>query len=141
MLNNYDFSLLMNLTRLLFAVTIITTFPLATYPCRRALDSMFFMDRPYSYRRLFLWTLLVVGLALLVSILVPDISVVFGITGSTAAMFTSYILPAVFFLRAHRQAGRAPSRGERVGAVAMIVVGAVMYVVVGPREEGWLLMR
>jgi hypothetical protein len=130
--NSYSHSdLLINIMRCLFALTVVLTFPLMVMPCRRAIDSLLFFSRPYSYRRLMVAAACVIVLALAVAIVVPDVAMVFDITGSTAAMLTTYVLPAVFFLKVHSNLGLKPKLAEKIGAIGMICIGLVMYV---PRD-------
>mmetsp|Transcript_24886 Transcript_24886/g.39213 ORF Transcript_24886/g.39213 Transcript_24886/m.39213 type:complete len:115 (-) Transcript_24886:374-718(-) len=49
----------------------------------------------------FLLTLLLSGLALVVALLIPGISVVFGLMGGTAASIISFILPGMFLMEAY----------------------------------------
>lgn len=73
-------------------------------------------DQPTSVEHVFS-TLLLSGGALMVAIMVPGISIVFGLMGGTAASIISFILPGMFVLKIR-------GRKSRVGKV--FVCGGVV---------------
>jgi len=116
---------ILNVIRIIMAVSIILTYPMANFPCRFSLDNLLFPSKTeppawmtitcgnfknltgrklaklaiaYPRWRTFAEALVITSLAYVLSILFPKISIVFGLTGSTASTFTSYLLPSWFYL-------------------------------------------
>jgi amino acid permease len=100
-----------DIIKVLMAMSVILTFPTVTYPCRLSLDNLLFPDKEVAVHprlqvlldrprlRLNLLTAIIIFISYLFSILLPSVSTVFGLTGSTASTFTSYLLPGWFYLR------------------------------------------
>ena len=83
-----------------------------------------------------LFTLLISGGALLVALVVPDLSVVFGLMGGTASSVLCFVLPGLFVLRVDDGgaairvddggAAAFPSRKETAAAWALVVGGTAI---------------
>ena len=83
-----------------------------------------------------LFTLLISGGALLVALVVPDLSVVFGLMGGTASSVLCFVLPGLFVLRVDDGgaairvddggAAAFPSRKETAAAWALAVGGTAI---------------
>ena len=82
----------------------------------------------------FLLTLLLSGSALIVALLIPGISVVFGIMGGTAASVISFILPGMFL----RRTGNINDVGGHVLRRKKLISGAFIWggVVIGVLSTG-----
>jgi amino acid permease len=109
------------------AVEIALGFPMCAHPCINTVDGVFFGNKPFSWYRKVPLTLVTCGLALLVAILVEDVSFIFSLTGATASTAVCFILPAAFLLRT------TPVKGwrnaEKLGAVGLLVVGVLIMVI------------
>jgi hypothetical protein len=75
----------------------------------------------------FLLTLFLSGSALIVALLIPGISVVFGLMGGTAASIISFVLPGMFLMDTNEDNGR--SRQWRILPVLMVWGGTLIGVV------------
>lgn len=75
----------------------------------------------------FLLTLFLSGSALIVALLIPGISVVFGLMGGTAASIISFILPGMFLMDTNEDNGRARQGG--ILPVLMVWGGTLIGVV------------
>jgi len=71
----------------------------------------------------FFLTLIISGCALLVAIVVPDISLVFGLLGGFASSLTGLIMPAAFHLKLRLSESR---KWKKLGAWALILGGALI---------------
>jgi len=93
------------------ALSIITTVPMVTYPCRFSLDNLLFPSKevaPHRYLqslldrprlRNVLETSLMLFVAFLLSIFLPSVTFVFSLTGSTSSTLTSFVFPCLFYLK------------------------------------------
>ena len=80
--------------------TLLLSFPLLTHPCRATIEVLLF-DKFWeasSCRSIFISTLISVS-SYLIAIFVPNITVVWTLTGSTDAIIVAYVLPALFYLK------------------------------------------
>ena len=120
-----DDSVLFNLVRMLFCVTMVLTYPLAGYPVRVALDRMLFpsASRELTRARLVGETVGYWLASVALALAIPKVTVVFGLIGATASSFTSYIIPGAAYLRSPHI---THSLSKRVGAWALIVLGVVL---------------
>jgi amino acid permease len=75
----------------------------------------------------FLLTLFLSGCALIIALLIPGISVVFGLMGGTSASIISFILPGMFMIDTHEYNG--PSRREKVLPLLMVWGGTLIGIV------------
>ena len=114
-------------TRPAVALEIALGFPMSAYPCISTVDSIIFGTKPFSWWRKIPETLVMCGLALLVAILVEDVSFIFALTGATASTAVCFILPAAFVLKLN------PAKGlwhlEKIGAIVLLIIGILIMVV------------
>ena len=75
----------------------------------------------------FLLTLFLSGSALIVALLIPGISVIFGLMGGTSASIISFILPGMFIMDTHEDNGR--SRGGEMLPLLMVWGGTLIGIV------------
>ena len=122
-----DDSVLFNILRALFCLTMVLTYPLAGYPVRLSVDRMLFPKaaREMTTARLVGVTVGIWVAAVSLALAVPNVTVVFGLVGSTASMFTSYILPGLLFYRCVELQRESP-RWKRWAAVVLVVAGVVL---------------
>ena len=86
--------------------------------------------------RFFGLTALLIALAFLVAVLIPDVEVVFGLTGCTFGIMICFVLPALMFLRASgedtelKTFDTGPDGGEwkkdRKMAIGVLVMGSLL---------------
>ena len=72
------------------ALTIVMAFPLVVFPCRYTVDVMLFHDAEPNWCRHFVLTAVICGCTLLVSLFVPNISVVLQLMGDTTSAFVCF---------------------------------------------------
>ena len=96
-------SLILLLSFVAMALTIVMAFPLVIFPCRYALDVMLFHDAEPNWCRHFILTGIICGCTLIVSLFVPNISVVFQLMGGTTSAFVCFVLPAAFVIHLEGQ--------------------------------------
>lgn len=113
--------------RIGLAATLLLSFPLLTHPCRTLLEEMLF-DKfwaPSQLRNWFVSTFVSVSCYLL-AILIPTITVVWTIMGSTVAQVVAYVLPAAFYLKLVD--GPVTSK-QKFPALVMLMLGSISSVV------------
>ena len=85
-----------------YAVVMVCSNPIIVYPSLLTIDKWLFSSPTSLARRLslgFVWSMLVWFAALMI----PRLTVVFGITGSTGGFIIMFILPAVYYIQVFRQ--------------------------------------
>jgi amino acid permease len=87
--------------RCVLAASLLFTLPLCVMPNVAALADLTRRPHPVIYSGLLL------ALATLVALFVPQVSVVFSLTGSVASSLTSFILPPVFYARLNNYSFRS----------------------------------
>lgn len=133
LLSSLDISKWWNLLfTIIFCLTIFLTFPMTVFPTRLSLDNIFkslwspffkpgqpkpqwfTKDSQFDWYHGILWknfenvrlvieTCVIMGLAYVLAIALPQVDFVFSVTGSTASACTSYIFPAMFYLKLTRK--------------------------------------
>ncbi|KAJ2539949.1 hypothetical protein EV175_006287 [Coemansia sp. RSA 1933] len=99
-LNNFaQDNFLINIARFLFALNMITTFPMETLVAREVVDLLMFRDRPFSMVRHVLITTVLCGAGLVVGETVCNLGVLLELTGGMSASFLAFILPSACFIR------------------------------------------
>ncbi|KAJ2505701.1 hypothetical protein GGI11_006911 [Coemansia sp. RSA 2049] len=99
-LNNFaQDSFLINIARFLFALNMITTFPMETLVAREVIDLLVFRNRPFSMARHVAITTVLCGAALIIGETVCNLGVLLELTGGMSASFLAFILPPACFIR------------------------------------------
>ncbi|KAJ1955214.1 hypothetical protein EC988_002004 [Linderina pennispora] len=99
-LNNFpQDNLLINIARFLFALNMITTFPMETLVAREVIDSLFFRDCDFSMRRHVVITTALCLAGLIIGETVCNLGVLLELTGGMSASFLAFILPSGCYLR------------------------------------------
>lgn len=85
--------------RVSLTFTVLFAYAMANYPCRSAVDYLLFSNRKSTFyiARLVFLTFVIFGVGFLIAVLVPDINIVFGIIGSTAACVFTFFFPPLFY--------------------------------------------
>eukprot|EP00055_Hartaetosiga_balthica_P012140 m.58066 g.58066 ORF g.58066 m.58066 type:complete len:458 (+) comp7850_c0_seq5:57-1430(+) len=90
------------IVRIMYIVSIISTYPLAFPPIRQALSGLFFKNSHPTHWSIGLHlsvTFFVILLTFLFGNFIPVLEFVFGLTGATAGVTLVYILPTAFCLK------------------------------------------
>ncbi|KAJ2840811.1 hypothetical protein FBU31_000108 [Coemansia sp. 'formosensis'] len=99
-LNNFpQDNLLINIARFLFALNMITTFPMETLVAREVIESLVFRDREFSMRRHVWITTGLCAAGLAIGETVCNLGVLLELTGGMSASFLAFILPSACFIK------------------------------------------
>ncbi|PLW05883.1 hypothetical protein PCASD_26335, partial [Puccinia coronata f. sp. avenae] len=99
-LNNFPpDDLLINIARVCFGLNMFTTLPLECFVCRETIETFFYPDDMFNLRRHILYTTLLVGAGMLLSLWTCDLGVVLELTGGLAASALAYVFPAACQLK------------------------------------------
>ena len=74
----------------------------------------------------FLLTLLLSGSALIIALLIPDISIIFGLMGGTAASIISFILPGMFMMNNRDEGDSNGTRRKQILPYLFVIGGTVV---------------
>jgi len=103
--NNYDDDVVVDIAKVALGILIMFSYPLLHYPGRVALDSvivkMFDEDKIIDYvkYRHFIEAAFLIMVSYLLSVALPDISVVFGFSGATAGNLIVFIGPSYAYIK------------------------------------------
>lgn len=78
---------------------IVFSHPLSHFAARECIENVFFSKRSFSWIRWIAEATCICTVALLLALLIPNITDIFGLTGSTMACLTEYIFPELLYLR------------------------------------------
>lgn len=90
---------LLAIMKVSFLLSITATYPMSCAPTRIAIDRLLFGAAPSSARRHYVETALICIFTTALAIVWPSVVAVFGLTGATAAMCTTFLIPALCRLR------------------------------------------
>jgi len=106
MLMSYPNTRIIGITRLLYIVVAVVSFPVQAHPCRQAALALFGKLVPpaasISRGGTKSWWAVTIGIllsSLIVGLLVDDLGIVYGLVGGTASTAVSYIIPAHLYIR------------------------------------------
>ncbi|XP_072029195.1 putative sodium-coupled neutral amino acid transporter 11 isoform X2 [Amphiura filiformis] len=105
LLENYCYSDdLANMARILFAITIICTYPLECFVCREVLEHLavrhaWVSSEPQPFTRHMILTLIIVGLTLAFSMSTSCLGIVLSLNGILCAIPLVFILPTACYVR------------------------------------------
>lgn len=117
---------LMNLSRLLFSVQILLTYPIECFVTREVIENSMFVSEAntqISERTHYAITLAIVAVTYFISIATDCLGVVLELNGVLAAVPLAYVLPALSYLRLSE--GAALSR-EKLPALMVVVFGVAV---------------
>ncbi|KAJ2729632.1 hypothetical protein H4S00_000393 [Coemansia sp. D1744] len=99
-LNNFpQDNLLINIARSLFALNMITTFPMETLVAREVIDQLMFRNQEFSMKRHVIITTVLCALCLVVGETVCNLGVLLELTGGLSASFLAFILPPACYIK------------------------------------------
>ncbi|KAK9737941.1 Transmembrane amino acid transporter protein [Popillia japonica] len=110
---------LMNISRLLFSITILLTYPIECFVTREVIQNSLFAV-PVSERTHYVITLCIVSSAYLISMSTDCLGVVLELNGVLAAVPLAYVLPALSYLQLEE--GFILSR-RKIPALAVVTFG------------------
>jgi len=106
-LSNYDSSdILMGVAKGVMALHIILAYPVILYPARRILRVWVFRSPDMPLQQVPFWrhtfqTAVIISFTALIAILLPQVSVVFGLLGASSSTALAVVLPAFMVLSQH----------------------------------------
>ncbi|KAI5455453.1 hypothetical protein NCC49_000263 [Naganishia albida] len=99
-LNNFPATdTLINVARLCFGLNMFTTSPLEAFVCREVIETLYYPDKPFSYRRHVIVTTVLTFSTMLVSMTTCDLGIVLEITGGLSATALAYLFPAMAYYK------------------------------------------
>ncbi|KAI9474720.1 hypothetical protein LPJ55_002379 [Coemansia sp. RSA 990] len=99
-LNNFpQDNVLINIARFLFALNMITTFPMETLVAREVIDQLLFRDMDFSMKRHVIITTALCAGTLVIGETVCNLGVLLELTGGMSASFLAFIMPPACFIR------------------------------------------
>eukprot|EP00931_Biecheleriopsis_adriatica_P122179 TRINITY_DN9718_c0_g1_i1.p1 TRINITY_DN9718_c0_g1~~TRINITY_DN9718_c0_g1_i1.p1 ORF type:complete len:475 (+),score=99.39 TRINITY_DN9718_c0_g1_i1:32-1456(+) len=127
-LKGYPQSAVVEITRVLYSILVVFSYPLQIHPSRNSALALWNIVAPreeaaaggWSYR----WTLITVlelAGSLLIALSVTDLGNILGIVGATGSTTVSYILPGLVYIKAFPH-----SHAKRVFAFAQLVAGCII---------------
>lgn len=98
-------------------------YPLMVFPCRDAIDGLFFGSRKPNYVRTAVTTMLIITLTYAIAALIPKFSTILGLSGSITKTILAYILPPLFYWKA----SQAPFRQDPLKwlSLCLVVLGSL----------------
>ncbi|KAB0796045.1 hypothetical protein PPYR_10106 [Photinus pyralis] len=133
-LMSFSPSLISELIKIGFVLSLAFSFPLIIFPCRASLNSL--LCRHYSYSSLHdgidkyipesrfkALTCMIIAISLTVGILIPNIELVLGLLGSTIGVMICVLFPATCFICVSTK-----NTNERILAQIMLFVGVLTMV-------------
>jgi len=123
----YDPSdVLVQVSSLMMTVVVVLSYPLMAWPMRQSFEQLVF-DPVQPIRAV--WkiaiTSILIFLTFLIAVLVDNLDVVFGLTGSTGATLVKFIIPGWIYIMLHRQGVVSLTVAQQLPAY-MLVVGGVL---------------
>eukprot|EP01112_Ceratiomyxa_fruticulosa_P007986 TRINITY_DN2072_c0_g1_i1.p1 TRINITY_DN2072_c0_g1~~TRINITY_DN2072_c0_g1_i1.p1 ORF type:complete len:434 (-),score=36.14 TRINITY_DN2072_c0_g1_i1:68-1369(-) len=136
-LTNYPTtSIPVTIGRILLGIAVCLGFPLLIWPLKNTTELLFFYARDHKVRteRIvvpvlvnIIETILLVGSSVIVGILIPSISFIFGLIGSTTATLSCFIIPTLMFLKlTSKQPLRSTRKVDRVVCCFILFFGVVI---------------
>lgn len=123
-LANYNLSQpIIAIAQFAVGLTVALSFPINVFPLRFTVEIMFFPNSPPSKAKFVILTTVLVSLATLLALFVPQIDVVFSLLGAVCSSFVCYVLPGLFFLRI---ASSSLLSLEKLGALTLMIGGIVV---------------
>jgi hypothetical protein len=131
-LNNLPDSDFYNAVRVAFTLAICIHYPVVHFGFRSAILTTWYMDQTVQQNRRRFWiiTVTTVLASLLLAIVLPNLSTVFGLTGAVCAFPYCYMFPTLFYLRLH-----TPGSGVQFIGTAAASRPQLVHVAVVPSDE------
>jgi len=123
---------LVNVARAVLCFVIVCHYPPSNYCCRAALEYLVCRHKqPSTFRRLG-WTFGIWAGALIVSLAIPEIDVVFGLIGATANSLIVFIFPALFLIFCNSKYSWDGIKGPLAKLIGFTILGmGVIICIVG----------
>eukprot|EP01080_Neovahlkampfia_damariscottae_P010248 gene10248-2667_t len=93
--------LMMTIAKLAIVLVIILSFPMIHFCCRDSIEDIFFNGWEFSWTRWILEAALLCSVSYGLAVFIPNITVVFGLTGATTGSLVVFIYPGVLLAKHH----------------------------------------
>ena len=114
-------SVIMNIVRLGFCVSIVLSYPLMVWEARHNIDVLAFgKKRQFDVRRFFMLNVLIVCFTTTLAIFAGHINIILELVGATCSPLIMYIFPALFYLKVDKNGN------DRVAARVLLLAGMVL---------------
>ncbi|XP_074039521.1 putative sodium-coupled neutral amino acid transporter 11 isoform X2 [Leptinotarsa decemlineata] len=127
---------LMNVSRLLFSVQILLTFPIECFVTREVIETTIIgrdPNVPMSEKLHYLLTLSIIAITYVISITTYCLGVVLELNGVLAAVPLAYVLPALCYLRLEEGfvlcRKKIPALGVVIFGLTVAVLGAILLII------------
>ncbi|CAG8493587.1 796_t:CDS:2 [Dentiscutata erythropus] len=92
-------NVIINIARFCFGFNMFTTLPLELFVCREVINNYYFPNEQFNVLRHVIITTLLVGGAMIISLLTDNLGTVLELTGGFSATALAYILPPACYLK------------------------------------------
>lgn len=117
--------LVINIARIIFALTMFLTYPMELFVTREVLSELFFKKTRRPNLIHYVVTFILLGASFGIAAIFTDLGVVFELTGGFSASVIAYIMPPACFIRL----SNAPTYSfKKLGCWILIVFGVVVMV-------------
>ncbi|XP_022900664.1 putative sodium-coupled neutral amino acid transporter 10 isoform X2 [Onthophagus taurus] len=129
---SFKSSVITEIIKIGFVLSVAVSFPLIIFPCRASLFSMTYAQayKSLEYGRSYIpdsnfrfLTVAIISISLLIGILIPNIELVLGLIGSTIGILICVLFPATSFICLSKK-----NTNERILAQVMIFIGVLVMV-------------
>lgn len=146
LLNNYCWQDdLMNVSRLLFSITILLTYPIECFVCREVVQNVIWgpeqfqqLDETKSRNRHVIITVIIVLLTFCFSTITDCLSIVLEVNGLVAAIPLAFVIPSICYLRLEEgklwSKQKLPALLLAIFGIVATVIGTVTIIVKGPDQ-------
>ncbi|CAC5392484.1 SLC38A10 [Mytilus coruscus] len=149
-INHLPLTIVSDLLKLGFVMSIAITFPLIIFPCRASLYTLLFPQkqkigeeleqRPILPEIHFkVLTVLIVMSAVITGILVPNVEFVLAISGATMGTLICYIFPAMFFLRVMTGSSEGKNLAQFVFVCGFTIMLLCTYTTLNSQDKGHVI--
>jgi len=77
----------------------IFSYPLFIHVCNEGTEKIFFQNYQPSYPRWLIQSLFYISTSFILAIAIPDITVVFGLTGATGGVLIIFVFPGIMYIK------------------------------------------
>lgn len=131
---------LINISRLLFCITILLTLPLETFVVREVIENLWFKEKqPSPTSRHFSLTFFIVITAYVASMSTDCLGIVLELNGVLAAIPLAYVLPAICFIRLDPSKflsrEKLPAIGIAIFGIGVSTIGLFLLILNGQSSQ------
>ena len=99
MASGYQYSSLIDIAKILIAVSVITNIPICMLPCKNTIEELLYKKEGMSKKQNIFWSLLLSLISCFFAVLIPDVGSAMSLVGATLVPLISYMSPLVIYLK------------------------------------------